>query len=456
MVDLAALAELLGVRPSWIQARLSLSHPDRIPHVKLGRYPRFDPDSPEFQTWLAAHQRNGYDPGRLSETNGPTQEATMARSSYQKGRVERRKTKTRAYWVLRYRLRDDKGKWRDMWEQLQTSSPFLRDARKEADTRMVEINAINNGTHQSLSFGLFTKSRWKHYAERLKPSTRYSYESILDTWILPAFTDLLLDRIEPGDITDLLHKLEVKGVSAKYRLNVYALLKVMFEVAVEYSLVKVSPVRRKLHRPETERRAKPALTAEQVTKVLSNVPVEYRALFVLLSITILRSGELLGLRWFNVDFGAETLSITHSLWRGHLGTPKTKASVKTFRLPAALLTILKAHRTAASHTEPEDFIFCRVDGSPLDQDHLREVVLYPALRASGIEPQARTHGFHLLRHSGASILWALTKDLKQVQSHARHASATTTADIYIHQDERIDGEAGELLARAILTSGVIQ
>lgn len=380
----------------------------------------------------------------------------MARSSYQKGRVERRKTKTRSYWVLRYRLRDDKGKWRDMWEQLHTSGSNLRDARKEADSRMVEINTINNGSHQSLSFGLFTTSRWNHYVERLKPSTRYSYESILDTWILPAFTDRLLDRIEPGEVSDLLHKLEVKGVSAKYRLNVYALLKVMFEVAVEYSLVKVSPVRRKLHRPETERRAKPALTAEQVTKVLSNVPAEYRALFVLLSITILRSGEVLALRWFNVDFGAETLSISHSLCRGQLGTPKTKASVKTFRLPAALLVILKAHRAAASHTEPEDFIFCRVDGSPLDQDHLREGVLYPALKASGIEPQPHTHGFYLLRHSGASILYALTKDLKQVQAHARHANVSTTGDIYVHLDERIDGEAGEILAGAILPSGVIQ
>jgi len=444
LLDLQSLAELLRVNPSWVQSRLATSHADRIPHIRLGRYPRFDPDSEEFKTWLARHRVESYD--------GAHSEVEVTKRTYQRGRVEKRKRVTRTYYVLRYRLRDG-ARWIEKTEELDASTP--RDASTEADTRMLEINQINNVRATSaprlLPFNLFIKTFWNQYTARLKPSTRYSYESILDTWIIPAFGDLHIQNITPAAITELLNTLAGKSLSTKYLINVYALLRVMFEVAVEYSLIESSPVRRKLHRPQLQdKREKPALSAEQVSAVLANVPADHRALFVLLSITILRIGELLALRWFNLDFPSRSLSITHNLWRGQLVTPKTRASEKTFRLPRPVLAVLETHRAVCSRTAPEDFIFSRLDGRPLDQDLLREQIYYPALKAAGIQPEPRTHGFHLLRHSGASILYQLTHDLKLVQSHARHAQVSTTGDIYVHLGDEVSDEAGEILADAIL------
>lgn len=451
LIELQELASMLHVKPSWIQQRLSKTHTDRIPHIKLGRYPRFDPDSPEFKLWLDQHQVSRYDAAQS--------ESDMVKRSYQQGRVEKKKRLKRSYYVLRYRLREG-SRWIEKSEELEADN--LRDARKEADDRMLEINQLNNVTSngkaaRALTFGLFVKSHWLTYTERLKPSTRYSYDSILETWIIPEFRDRTIRSIEPLHVTELLTKLRSESLSTKYLLNVYGLLRVMFEVALEYNLIDSSPVRRKLHRPQlTEKKEKPALIAEEVATVLANIPAEYRALFVLLSITILRIGELLALRWMNLDMEARTLSITHNLWRGELTTPKTRASEKTFKLPSAVFAVLEAHRAACSKTSPGDFIFSRVDGRPLDPDLLREQIYYPALKAAKIELPARQHGFHLLRHSGASILYQLTRDLKLVQSHARHAQMSTTGDIYVHLDNRVSDEAGEILAQAIFPEGLVQ
>ena len=443
LLDLQSIAERLRVKPSWVQTRLSRSHADRIPHIKLGRYPRFDPESDEFKAWLARHQMAGYDGAQLGETD-------LTKRTYPRGRIEKRKRVARTYYVLRYRLRDG-SRWIEKTEELEAGT--LRDARTEGDRRMAEINQINNVTTASraVTFSLFIKTFWSQYATRLKPSTRYSYQSILDSWIIPAFSELPIQTITPADITDLLNTLAGKSLSAKYLTNVYALLRVMFEVAIEYSLIESSPVRRRLHRPQgVEKKEKPALSAEQVSAVLAHIPTDHRALFVLLSITILRIGELLALRWSNLDFKGRTLTITHNLWRGQLVTPKTRASEKTFRLPRPVLAVLEIHRAASSRTGADDFIFSRSDGRPLDQDLLREGVFYPALKAAGINPESRTHGFHLLRHSGASILYQLTHDLKLVQSHARHAQVSTTGDIYVHLNSEAMDEAGEILAEAIL------
>jgi hypothetical protein len=66
----------------------------------------------------------------------------------------------------------------------------------------------------------------------------------------------------PEEFTRFFNGLRSKKVSGKYLLNIYCLVKMIFDLAVEYDLIGVSPVRRKLHRPHWERKEKPALSAE--------------------------------------------------------------------------------------------------------------------------------------------------------------------------------------------------
>jgi len=138
--------------------------------------------------------------------------------------------------------------------------------------------------------------------------------------------------------------------------------------------------------------------------VLQEIPNEHRLIFVLDVVIAVRAGELLGLRWLDFRPERQTLSISSSVWRGRLDTPKTEASVRPVHILSSVVELLKAHHEAASFSRDEDSIFARSDGRPYDQDHLRNMVLYPAIKRAGIKRESRSYGFHLFRHTVGSIV----------------------------------------------------
>jgi integrase len=381
------------------------------------------------------------------------------RSSYQTGSiVTRYRDDGTEYYLLRYRVRDPSAKsgWKEKTEVL--ASTAKKKALEEGQKRMREINKINQSSPRpSLTFESFANGLWRSFVanKNYKPSTVSSYQSMLDNYVLPLLGKKLLNQIGPEQVTSFLEDVRAGGVSSKYLLNLYTLVRLMFEVAVEYDLIEVNPVRKKLHRPSWERKEKPALSAEEIRRVIERVPERYRMLFVLVALTGLRVGELLALRWRNVFTDSRLLTITHSLWKGQLVSPKTKSSMRSIRLPAMLVRLLQDHRAVSKWIGPDDFVFCREDGSPLNPDYLRKDVLYVAIASAGIERVSREHGFHLFRHSAASIVHAETRDLKAAQELLGHSRIDTTADVYVHTSEAVAEEATETLARAIIPESVV-
>jgi integrase len=384
----------------------------------------------------------------------------MARySSVQRGSAVLQKRKDGSIWTIRYRVRDESSK--QGWKQKREAIPGCK-SKKEAlmvlAERLNQVNVANNAREQGrgVTFAMFASGLWQTYLEnrRVKPSTAYSYRSMLSRYLLPEFGLNRLDQVTTVGITRFFSRVQ-RELSAKYRLNLYALLRVMFEVASEYDLVDVSPVRRKLHRPQGGSRKKLALAPEQLREIIDNVAEEYRALFLTAAITGLRLGEVLGLQWADVDLLDRKLSVTHSLWRDELMKPKTEASVRTLHLPASLVDVLLSHRARSEFTNSSDFVFCKRDGSPLDPNYLRKKVLYPAMKQAGIVPQARTHGFHMFRHSAGSIVHAKTGDLKLAQELLGHARISTTSDIYIHLPEKVAELATEIMAQELTCAQIV-
>jgi site-specific recombinase XerC len=126
-----------------------------------------------------------------------------------------------------------------------------------------------------------------------------------------------------------------------------------------------------------------------------------------------------------------------------LGPPKTKKSRAKIQLAQELIEALADHQEASDFNSCEDLSFCKLDGAPLDPDYLRREVLYPAM---GHQMRCRTHGFHILLHTAASLLHERTHDLKGVQEFFRNSQIGTTADIYVHQSPTVVRKASELLA----------
>ena len=173
------------------------------------------------------------------------------RVSYQKGSIEKKGANK---YLLRYRVRDlnHPGGWRKVAELISATTDKAAD--KERNKRMRQINSDNERytaekakTNEVLTFGKFSETLWITYLrnKRVKESTLDSYGSVLRHHLLPVLANRKLDEITPAELADFFDGLATK-MSTKFILNIYAQLRVMFEVAVEYDLIPVSPVRKKL------------------------------------------------------------------------------------------------------------------------------------------------------------------------------------------------------------------
>ena len=170
-------------------------------------------------------------------------------------------------------------------------------------------------------------------------------------------------------------------------------------------------------------------------------------------VTGARSGELLALRWSDLELpkeGAGKIAIRRSLsWarlkgeeiRPRLYPPKTKAGVRTIRIPAALVNDLQRWKLQCPPSE-DRLVFPAPDGSPMHRERLLRQGFYPALARAKL----RAVTFHSLRHSCASVLIKRGVALTDLQHHLGHANPAITLRVYSHwfRDSADDAVADKL------------
>jgi Phage integrase, N-terminal SAM-like domain len=184
----------------------------------------------------------------------------MARktNSYQKGSVIEVKNRSGTVFRLRYRKRNLEGGWIEITETLR-ECPNRKTAPKELAKRLEPINASNGGSVQKVEkrfSDLFT-SLWPNYLdkEQVKPSTRASYQSAVDKWINPFFGRVLLEGIDAFMVGDFMAKLGSARLSAKYRKNIYNLLRLLLRLqSSTISWRQVASVRRCIGQKSTARK----------------------------------------------------------------------------------------------------------------------------------------------------------------------------------------------------------
>lgn len=351
--------------------------------------------------------------------------------------------------TLRYCVRDPEKEsgWKDCREFLPAGTT-AKEAEAIRVKRMGTINVLNNSlvTQPSMTLKAFSSTLWAEYQQQRKvePSAVYSYASMLESLILPSFGTLRIDRITPSHVTNLMKAAREK-YSDKYRLNLYSLLTVMFDVARDYDLITTSPVRAKLHRPNYRRKERRSFTPAQLRALTEHVPEKHKLLCFTLGVLGLRCSELLPLQWGDIEDGI--LSVRRKLWRGHISERmKTEESKKRMPLGEILTGLFEKAREQAEWNRDKDFIFCRKDGRPYTADFVRTQILHPAMDAAKIPRVKRESGMHVLRHSAGTILYELTRDIELVKRFLRHSRISTTSDIYVHPSDLVAAEAVQAMA----------
>ena len=163
------------------------------------------------------------------------------------------------------------------------------------------------------------------------------------------------------------------------------------------------------------------------------------ALYILAVTTGLRQGELLGLKWDDIDLEVGTLQVRRTLTTAKggpiLSAPKTKSTRRTVRLSQTALEALRSHLErqlgedidrAGDLWRENGLIFASESGSPLSRQHITARRFKPLLKRAGL-PEIR---FHDLRHTCATLLLSKNVNPKVVSEMLGHASIAITLDTY--------------------------
>src|SRR5215213_5686236 len=184
-----------------------------------------------------------------------------------------------------------------------------------------------------------------------------------------------------------------------------------------------------------------ALSADEARRLLEAAGGDrLEALYTLAIHTGMRQGELLALRWQDVDLENAVASVRRTLTRRGgkvvFGEPKTKKSRRSIRLTPQAVEALRAHlkrqlqeiEILGDRYQDQGLVFTTNTGAPINPSNLRQRNFAPLLKRAGL-PHIR---FHDLRHTCATLLLSKNTHPKIVQEHLAHATIAITLDTYSH------------------------
>ena len=345
---------------------------------------------------------------------------------YQRGSVRKvtRRDGTKA-WEWRYRINGKMkqetfpvGKFKtegDLWIHLGPAIERLN-SKQEHTTLVATVETV-------------AKRYKKEYLPDLAQSTRERDTLSIDKHILPKWGQLHISQLKPFEVEPWLNNLKVRDhkgqehlMSGESKSKIKRMLKQLYDRAMYWemiplvgtnpmSLVKVKGATIKVK----ERRI---ATVEDVNRLIAELEPPYSAMVLLAAGLGLRVSEVLALRWEDLDWKKETVSIRRKFTHGELGEPKSKASRSTLPLGRVLLQALVEIK------EDEGWLFpSSKTGGPrwsgmIAADHIK-----PALARLGLPLDL---GFHSLRHSYKSWLDSSDATLVEIKDMMRHASLPTS------------------------------
>lgn len=340
------------------------------------------------------------------------------------------------------------GKRRQTWKT-------FHGTKKQAEAELARlVSAIETGTDlepQSVTVANFLDRWLKATKSRVAPRTYDRYSEIVRLHVLPSLGRVSLGKLRPLQLEDLYQRLEAKGLSRQTILHVHRVMFTALKQGVRWQLV-TRNVAEAVTPPRPVRRHVAPFTSQHADAVLTAVAETDLAPAVALALgTGMRRGEVLGLRWSDVDLTSGEARITQTLQATADGMcfvpPKTHRSARTIALPPFVLDALKQQRShqgarrLAAGTAWQDFdlVVDRGDGAPLPPWAISQR-FRSLMSKSGIDLS-----FHGLRHAHASLMLEAGIHLKVVSERLGHSNIGITADLYTHMAKALDQEAAAKL-----------
>lgn len=295
----------------------------------------------------------------------------------------------------------------------------------------------------------------------LKASTRALYERNLTNYVLPFFEGVKVSDIDTRKVADWLKVLrtvkrqrgEGTGLSAWTRRGALTALRVVLRHATDECYIAANPVdalsRRQV--PEADQKEVRVLDGRELVRLLDHTPERSRLLMTVKGFTGLRSSELRGLVWSDLDLDTGRLTVQRQIDhedRGERVALKTPAARRTRPLPPAVVDELRdLYATRAEWGDTDGFVLQR-DGRRVTHGQLA-TDFAAAVKGANIDDHDKRLTPHSLRHGYGSMLIASGENVVGVSRALGHASVAITLRVYSHEFESHRPEADERALQAL-------
>jgi integrase len=369
----------------------------------------------------------------------------MPAQRYQRGSLSLQKRKSKpSVWVFRYYAEEN---GRRVYKKQTIGSVVELPKRKDAEKAVLQLRIdINEGA----AFApMNIEQLVAHYKNNELPSKAYStaenYKVFLNTYVVPKWGKQTLSAIKGTTVENWLKKLKrVDGepASPATKAKIRNVMSALYAHAIRNAWAASNPI--STVRTSSQRLKDPEiLTPEEVRMLLGELEPRERMMVLLIASTGLRRGELIALRWQDIDFETCTAFITHSVWHNVEGKTKTRASRKPVPVPLVVINELKAWRQASLYKADDDFIFpstIKNGKKPISPDMILKRHIRPALKHLKIEKRI---GWHSFRHGFSNLLRQNGVEIKTIQELLRHANSRITLGYLPAEcDRRTEGSAG--------------
>lgn len=283
-------------------------------------------------------------------------------------------------------------------------------------------------------FSEFAKEAQTHSRVNNRESTTYEKGWVFRLHLVPYFGTMRLDAIGAADVERFKAAKLGEDQSKKSINNMLGSLRKLLNLAVEWDVLHKAPKVKAFKVPKDLVTEDMFLTFDEAKRFLQASAPEWKCYVTTGIRTGLRVGELLALRWEDVDTVAGRIVVRRTLWRKQEGPPKGGRSREVALSPEALAS-LKAHKHLRG-----PYVFCTEDGGRLTHSMVKDVVPSTCRRA-GLAKRITNHG---MRHTFASHLVMRGVPLKAVQELLGHESIEMTLR-YAHLTPDVKRDAVRLL-----------
>ena len=317
--------------------------------------------------------------------------------------------------------------------------------------------------------GKYTVGEWmevwfQDYAKiKVRPSSHQTYQGYIHNHIRPNIGEIPLEKLTSLDLQKFYKKLltqgrvdrveakgQPKGLSAKTVRNIHQILSSALKLAQEQRLILTNPAEG-CALPRVEHQEMKTLTTVQLASFFREARESgVFELYYLELATGLRRGELLGLKWEDVDLERGDLRVRRQVSRINgevVEAPlKTKNAYRTLPLAEDTVSVLKEQRKKVGNSP---WVFPSSNGGPISPDSVLHM-LHRVLKRAGL-PKVR---FHDLRHTFATLALQNGVDVKTVSGMLGHFSAGFTLDTYAHITSAAQRQAAQTMESVL--AGTIQ